>query len=189
LPAPSPPPRRLVFKAAVILITAIVWLACWQVAQAVFQFAVLRNDISLVYIPAGIRLVILLISGIWGAIGIALAFPFALLQVFPHVSWDEALTYSAIAGFIPYATILGFCRTARISHDLSTLRPIHLPVLSAAVSVTGGVAYTAALAAFGRFDPAQFLPDASAMVAGDFLGCFAVILLARLVIARRRKSR
>ena len=187
--SPFTAPRRLVFKAAVILISAVVWLACWQVAQSVLHFTVMRNDITLIYVPAGVRLVILLVSGIWGAIGIALAFPFALLQEFPGISWQETLTYSAIAGFIPYATILGVCRVARISHDLSTLRSIHLPLLAGAVSVTGGLAYTAALAGFGRFDAARFLPDATAMAAGDFLGCFAVIGLVRVVIALRRKSR
>lgn len=187
-PLPTPT-RRLVFKAAVILISALVWLACWQIGQRLLDFTVLSNGITLVYVPAGVRLVILLISGIWGAIGIAVAFPLALLQVFPDISWPEALAYSAIAGFIPYVTVLAVCRMARISRDLSTLRSIHLPLLAAAVSVTGGLSYTAALVGFGRFDAARFLPDVTAMTAGDFLGCFAVIALVRLVIIGQRKRR
>lgn len=182
-------PRRLVFKAVVIFLSAVVWLACWQVAQSLLDFTVLRNGITMVYVPAGVRLVILLISGVWGAIGIAIAFPLALFQVFPDVSWTEATAYSAIAGFIPYATIRGVCRMARISGDLRTLRSIHLPLLAIAVSLAGALAYTAALVGFGRFDASRFLPDVTAMTAGDFLGCFAVIVLVRVALTRRRKSR
>lgn len=172
-----------------ILISAMIWLVSWQAAQSLLHFTLLQNGITLIYVPAGVRLVILLISGIWGAIGIALAFPLAVIQVFPDLSWQEVATYSAVASVIPYATILFVTRLASISRDLSTLRPIHLPLMAAAVSVTGGLSYTAALASFGRFEPAQFLLDATAMSAGDFLGCFTVVLLVRVALAGRRKSR
>ncbi|WP_374333106.1 hypothetical protein [Aestuariivirga sp.] len=172
---------------AVILTSGVVWLSSWQVAQSVLEFTEWRTSITLVYIPAGIRLVILLVSGLWGALGIALAFPLALLQVFSDVAWPEILAYSAIAGFVPYATVLAICRVAGISRDLGTLRSIHLPLLAAAVSVTGAFAYAGALVAFGRFNAESFLPDATAMAAGDFLGCFGVVALARLLIAWRRK--
>lgn len=174
--------RRFAFIFVVAAASGIVWLAVWQGAQSILGFTQLDDGITLVYIPAGVRLVILLISGIWGALGIALAFPLALLQVYPDVSWPEALAYSAIAGFVPYATVAGVCRAANVSHDLGSLRSIHLPLLAIAVSVTGALAYTAALTLFGRLDADTFLANLSAMTAGDFLGCFAVVLLVRLVV-------
>jgi hypothetical protein len=43
------------------------------------------------------------------------------------------------------------------------------------------------LTAYGRLDSAMLLQNLTAMTAGDFLGCFAVVLLVRLVIASRKQ--
>jgi hypothetical protein len=179
--------RRLSFVFVVAVASGAVWLACWQAAQSVLVFTQLETGITLIYIPAGIRLVILLISGIGGALGIALAFPLALLQVYPDATWQEALAYSAIAGLVPYATVFTVCRAARVSRDLGTLRSFHLPLLSAAVSVIGALAYTGALTAYGRLDRSMLLKNVTAMAVGDFLGCFAVVVLVRLVITSRKQ--
>lgn len=181
--------RQSAFVAAIVVVSGVVWLAGWEVAQSILDFTVLKTGVTLIYIPAGIRLLVLLVSGIWGAFGIALAFPFALIQVFPDATWLEVVIYSVIAGFIPYATVQVMCRIAGISRDLGTLRSLHLPLLAAAVSITGALAYVAALVAFDRFDAGNFLPDVTAMAAGDFLGCFAVVALARLAIEWRRRKR
>ena len=186
MPPSRPFLRRLAFIVAVAVASGTAWMVSWQVAQAALSFTQVRNGITLVYIPAGVRLVILLVSGFWGAVGIALAFPLALLQPFQDLTWQEIVTYSAIAAFVPYATIYAVCRAANISLDLGSLRSIHLPLLAVAVSITGAASYAAALAAFGRFQPSMFIEDVTAMSAGDFLGCFAVILLVRLGIASRK---
>ena len=176
----SPTFRRLSFIGLVALASGIVWLASWQLAQPLLHFIQVKAGITLLYIPAGIRLVILLISGLWGALGIVLAFPFALVQQFPNATWLEIFVYSCIAGIVPYGTVLWTCQTAKVSRDLGSLRAIHLPLLAATVSVTGALAYSLALMAFGRFERGTFLQDFTAMAAGDFLGCFAVVLLVRL---------
>lgn len=178
--------RRLIFIVVVAFASGAVWLVSWQVAQPLLHFTQIRDGITLLYIPAGIRLVILLISGFWGAFGIILAFPFALLQQFPNVTWPEIIVYSCIAGIVPYATVMWTCRTAKISRDLSSLRAIHLPLLAATVSLTGALAFSLALVLFGRFEAIGFLGDFTAMAAGDFLGCFAVVLLVRVILAGRK---
>lgn len=166
----------------VALASGALWLAFWEVSQSLLHFTQTGNGITLLYIPAGVRLVILLISGIWGAFGIALAFPLAILQVYPDASWKEALVYSAVAGFVPWATVSAVCRAAGVSRDLASLRSFHLPLLAAAVSVMGALSYTGALTLFGRLEPERVLQNLTAMTAGDFLGCFAVVLLVRAVI-------
>ena len=177
------------FIGVVALASGIVWLASWQVAQPLLAFTQVKTGITLLYIPAGIRLVILLISGLWGAVGIVLAFPFALLQQFPNASWPEIIVYSCIAGVIPYGAIQWTCRTAKVSRDLGSLRAIHLPLLAATVSIAGALAYSLALVAFGRFEAVALPQDFTAMAAGDFLGCFAVVLLVRLGLAGRKNQR
>lgn len=178
--------RRGIFAMAVILTSGLVWIVSWQVSNALLQATVLNSGITLVYLPAGVRLAILLIAGFFGAAGIALVFPLALLQAFGSVSVLEALIYSGIAGFVPYAAVLGVCRMSGVAPDLKRLRSAHLPLLAAAVSIAGSVASTGALIAFGRFPASRFLTDVTAMAAGDFLGCFAVVALLRVFVVSYR---
>ena len=183
MPTSSSSLRRLVFLIFVAAASGLLWLAFWEASQSILGFTQLGNGITLLYVPAGIRLVILLISGIWGALGIAMAFPFAMLQVYPDASLQEALVYSVIAGFVPWIAVWAVCRAAKVSRDLGSLRSIHLPLLAAAVSIAGALAYAGALTAYGRLEPNLLLQNVTAMSAGDFLGCFAVVLLVRAVIA------
>lgn len=179
--------RRIAFIVVVALASGIAWLASWQVAQAVLGFTRTEDGIMLVYVPAGIRLMILLIGGLWGALGIALAFPVVLLQVYPNATWAETFIYSAIAGLVPWAAVYGTCRVAGITREFGRLRAIHLPLLAFAVSLAAGLANTAALTWFGRIQADRFLQYTAGMTVGDFLGCFAVILLVRLFVIGRGK--
>lgn len=181
--------RRYLFTLLVVLVSGLVWIAAWQASSALLSFTVLNSGVTLVYLPAGIRLAILLIAGLAGAAGIALVFPLALLQVFSGLSVLETATYALIAGFVPYATVAGVCRAYGIAPDLRRLRSSHLPLLAAAVSITGAASYTIALVAFGRFPAQHFLSDVTAMAAGDFLGCFAIVALIRLLMRGYRALR
>jgi len=182
------PLRRVAFVAAVVLLSGLIWLATWKVAQSLLDFTQIKQGITLVYVPAGVRLVILLIAGFWGAVGLALVYPLVVLQGAAAVSWPEIAAQSLIAGFVPYLAVLAVCRTAGVSRDLGKLRSIHLPLLAAAVSIAAALALSLTRVAFGRFSAATFLPDFTGMAMGDFLGCFAVILLVRLAINGRKQK-
>lgn len=180
---------RVAFTLLVAVASGLVWIVAWQISSAAFGFTVMNSGVSLVYVPAGVRLAILLIAGLAGAAGIAVVFPLALLQVFGGLSLAEVASYSAIAGFVPYIAVAGVCRAFGIAPDLRRLRSIHLPIIAAAVSLAGAFAYTGALVAFGRFPSDRFFIDVTAMAAGDFLGCFAVVALLRLALQGRRMLR
>lgn len=83
------------------------------------------------------------------------------------------MTYS----FVPYIAIKALCRVTGAASTLSNLRPIHLPILAAAASVTAAFAGTAVLMLFGLFPAGTFLADFSSWALGDFLGSFAVVLI------------
>ena len=181
--------RRLAFIAVVTFVSGLAWLASWNVAQAAFGFTQVEGGVTLVYLPAGFRLVILLVAGVWGALGIALAFPIIVFQVLQDSSWEEAAIYSVLAGFVPWLALYATCRVAGITRDLASLRAIHLPLLAFIVSIAGALAATAAMTWFGRFPADRFLQYAAGMTAGDFLGCFVVVLLVRLFVLTVRKLR
>ena len=57
--------------------------------------------IDLIYLPAGVRLLIVLAFGVWGAIGIALSNPLLFITAFGQQSMSELVVNSLIAGFVP----------------------------------------------------------------------------------------
>ena len=140
---------------------------------------------------AGVRLVIVLLFGVWGAIGIALGNPLLFLSEFGHRSLPELLIDSAIAGFVPLLAARACQRLLGIGASLENLRPVHLPVLALAVSVATPLAFNLMFLAYG-LEPFVALPrNLSAMVLGDFLGCMLALIFAKcgLLLYRRAKAK
>ena len=66
------------------------------------------------------------------------------------------------------------------------LKPIHLPVLALAVSLTTPLAFNIQFLLAGREPPELFFSNFSAMAFGDFVGCLLVIGFVRLLIVAYR---
>lgn len=183
----APPPRaRGLYCLLLTLVSGGLWISGWLVSQHVMGFAALASGISLIYLPAGVRLAILLMAGVWGAVGISLVFPLALTQVIGDASLSEVAVYSLVGGFAPYAAVVLVRRIAGVGKNLQSLRAGHLPLLAAAVSISSALAFNLAFAAFGRMPEGTFLSGFTAMAAGDFFGCLAVVVLVRAGIVLYR---
>jgi hypothetical protein len=63
-----------------------------------------------------------------------------------------------------------------IDDMLSNLRYVHIVILSAACSILNGVVHNAVYVWQDKVKLEDFFSDAAAMVLGDFLGCFIVIV-------------
>ena len=74
-----------------------------------------------------------------------------------------------------------------IGTDLAQLRPVHLPLLALAVSLTTPLAFNLQFLLLGLEPRHAFLANTFAMSFGDFLGCLIALATARLVIAVARR--
>ena len=144
--------------------------------------------IALVYLPAGFRLLIILLFGFWGALGIFLTNPILFIDYFGSASIAELVINAGIAAFVPYIVVNICVRYFGISSSLTELKPIHLPVLALAVSLTTPLAFNFQFLLAGRKPPELFLTNFTAMAFGDFVGCLLVIGCARLLIAAYRMA-
>ena len=144
------------------------------------------TGIELVYLPAGIRLLIILLFGFWGALGIFLTNPIMFIKNFGTGSITEMVINASIAAFVPYLVVRACSRYFGVSSSLLELKPIHLPVLALAVSLTTPLAFNILFLLAGREPPELFLTNFSAMAFGDFVGCLLVIGFVRLLIVAYR---
>lgn len=165
------------------LLSAVLWLCFGVLNKSLLHFTTFSKGIELIYLPAGIRLGLVLIFGIWGTIGICLANPFLIAMNLGEQSIAFVIVNSLIAGFVPYLTLRAVQWLLRIDENLSSLKPMHLPFLAIAASVTAPLAFNSQFIATGLKQHETFLHNLTAMALGDFLGCLVVLIIMRVVIA------
>lgn len=173
-----------------VLTSGLIWSAVWVANKYLMAATHLAPGIDLVFLPAGFRLLLVIVFGVWGAIGICLADPLMFLIEFGHGSPVEMAVNALISGFVPWLAVKAFCRVAGIEGSLQQLKPIHLPLLALTVSIAAPLAFNLHFLFNGRAEAGQFLHNFTGMAVGDFLGCLIVSVLARIgLLAARAASR
>lgn len=170
-------------------VSALLWAGCWFLNKALLADTLVTTGINLVYLPAGIRLLLVLFFGPWGALGIFLVDPLLFFYEHGSGSLAEVIGTSFISAFAPYLAVLGFCWAAGISPRLSGLKPLHLPMLALLVSIITPLLFNLHFLFYDRHADDEFARNFVAMATGDFLGCFAVLGLARIMLAATRLAR
>lgn len=171
-----------------IFVSGIVYLGVSLLNSVLLSSTAVATGIELVYLPAGIRLLIILLFGFWGALGIFLTNPIMFIKYFGTGSITEMVINAGIAAFVPYLVVRACSRYFGVSSSLLELKPIHLPVLALAVSLTTPLAFNIQFLIAGRKPPELFFTNFSAMAFGDFVGCLLVVGFVRLLIAAYRTA-
>jgi hypothetical protein len=173
-------------NAALVVTSAVIWCAVWLANKYLMADTHVAPGIDLVFLPAGFRLLLVIVFGIWGALGICLADPLMFMLEFQQGNLREVVINALISGFAPLLTVRAFFFLAGIRGSLAGLRPIHIPLLALAVSVVTPLLFNLHFLANGREQPAEFLHNYTAMLTGDFIGCLLVAMLARAGLAAKR---
>jgi hypothetical protein len=119
---------------AVIAVAMVLWSA--SVFAHVRWFPVLQYTpgIDVIFLPAGIRLLVLLVGRFWGSVGIALGSAIVCVEVLGPLGPFTIALVSVVTGIGPYLVLLGACRFLSIDEGLRSLKPVHLPILSLCVA-------------------------------------------------------
>lgn len=165
-----------------IVTSGILWVCFSTFNKEALSATNFGPGIELVYLPAGIRLVLVLIFGVWGAIGIAISNLFLVHLNIGEQSALATVINSAIAGFVPFLSVRAVQRWLGIDNNLSSLKPIHLPILAIVVSITTPLAFTIQFISIGVTTYSDMAQSLSAMILGDFLGCLIALAILRAII-------
>jgi len=122
-----------------ILITITIWLLTHELNHALFDFAYTAKVMSVIFIPAGVRVVIVLCFGWAGAVGLMLGY---LITAHFHHGFSvlEALPLALLSGLTPY---LGYRIWLKITKQSQHFLPVILKdvflqtVLSSILSALG----------------------------------------------------
>ena len=150
-------------------------------------FAHYAPGVDLIYLPAGVRLAIILMFGVWGALGIVLSNPVLFLKEFNAGAAEDILINSVIAGFVPLLAVMGCRWLLGIDRSLMKLKAQDLPALALAVSVATPIAFNLHFLVHGLKPFKELWPSLTGMMLGDFLGCLIVLGTVKAVLWATRR--
>lgn len=168
--------RSLAAKVAICCVSFFLFVISFDINEAFDGFARYETGISLVFIPAGFKLLCLLVGGEAAVVGLLLSSVYVSTRIWDHTAVVQ-MVYFAIAGVGSYyVAVLLVKKYMRIDDTLSNLRYLHIIILSAAASILNGTVHNIVYVWQDKVKMDDFFAHAAAMVVGDFLGCFIVIM-------------
>ena len=172
--------RYLANKFLVCALFGFAYLATYDISVSFHLVDSFAPGISLIFIPAGVKLVAALVSGFWGVLGTVIALTYAA----PEFWADQPLwfypLYGALSGFTTLFAVRLMKRLLRIEDDLSNLRLLQLPVIDLFSTLCHGFVVNVFFILCNLSTGPDLLLRATGMAVGDFVG--GMILLVGLAI-------
>lgn len=173
------PWRNAVSGFAVAVFCALAYLMSFKLMAWLPSWLEYAPGVALFFLPAGVKLVALLVARSWGLLGIAAAGLWTAAGVWERADGLALLGNVAVWVGVPYLVILWSLRWMSIHADLSNLSYLRVMGICLAATAASSVAGNV----YAVWTHAQPLPDlwarAAAMAVGDFLG--AGVLFALLI--------
>jgi hypothetical protein len=143
-----------------------------QIFDAQFVYSA---GISLLFLPAGVKLLAVLVGRLPAILGVLVVSIYLGAGIWPDKAMT-AIVYFAVVGLMTYPiAAFGLMRLLHIRQDLSNLRYHHIVLLSLAASVLNGVVHNGLYLTQGVTTPDDLWQKSAAMALGDFMGCFVVV--------------
>jgi hypothetical protein len=145
--------------------------------------------ISLLFLPAGVKLLAVLVGRLPAILGLLMVGIYLGFGIWPDKPLSSVV-YFAVVSLMTYPiAAFGLMRLLHIRHDLSNLRYHHIVLLSLAASVLNGVVHNWLYLTQGVTASEELWLKSAAMAFGDFMGCFVVVALFHAIMGALRSSR
>ena len=156
---------------------ATVWIVSWLLQKHFLSAFDHAPGINLLFVPSGIRLIVIMIGGIWAAAGVCLGSFLLSGYEFHLLSNTQLVAVAACSGLGPYIALRGSLSALGIDSGLSGLAPRQLPFISLGVAVGSSLLHNLAFSATGLEPWSAFLNNSLAMTAGDFVGILLAVVI------------
>jgi len=171
--------RNVVSGFAVAGLCALVYLLSFELMAWLPDWLEYAPGVALFFLPAGVKLVALLVARAWGLLGIATAGLWTAAGVWQSAEWMALLGNVVVWVGLPYLVIHLMLRWMNIHADLSNLSYLRVMGICLAATLASSVVGNA-YAVWTHTQPlADLWGRAMAMALGDFLG--AGVLFALLI--------
>lgn len=170
-------------------IAFLLFMGSFEANELLDSFMLYAPGVSLIFIPAGVKLLCLLVGGWPAALGLFLSAVYLGAFLWKSLPLVSTLLFGVIGVGTYLVAMQVVMRSFGIRKNLSNLNYTHIIVLSLAASALNGFAHNVAYFTQGITKGADFLGKSTAMAFGDFLGCCVVVMLFNLCINAARSMR
>ena len=169
---------------------AVLYFLLFQVQVKVLSDFDFLPMASILFIPAGIKFLAMVVGQVPGVVGIALGFALVEINAGKTLDLTAFLIHVLLWLVLPYALLRGYLAKSDLKNDLTTLTTYQLFVMAVIVSFTSSL--VTQLYFFGLHDPQYpVLKGVWSMTIGDLSGIFlslAFVVAMRRVFARRTRT-
>jgi glucose-6-phosphate-specific signal transduction histidine kinase len=159
----------------IALVSGLAFISSWEFNHFFDSYFVYAPGISFLFIPAGVKLMSVLLGRLPAVFGLLIASVYTGTTLWTDMQMP-AIYYFALVSVLSYPiSAYIVMRLLDIHRELSNLQYWHIVVLSLAASVLNGVAHNVVYIWQGVTATEEILQKALAMAIGDFFGCFVVI--------------
>lgn len=173
----------------IALSSALLWVAGVSAHNALLSSMAAAPGIDFVFMPSGVRLILLMLGGVWAAVGVSVGSLFLVGREFTTADSGVIVLISLCTGFCPYLALLATQRLFGISRDLGNLTALHLPLIALGVAVGSSLLHNLLFTGLGLQQLAQLPPHLLAMAAGDFTGSLLAVAILFAAVRLRRMVR
>lgn len=183
------PARRLPVDLALVGISAALWMASIYLNNEVlFQWTEEEEFVHWVFVPAGIRILLVMLFGWRAALGMALGSVPSVLEVLPGAGTGMVAVTAVATGLMPWISVQLFSSRTGVRYPWHDLVWWHLPVVAALSAFTNSAMLNGQLILVGLEPPRELPVNLLAVMIGDLMGAL-VLLLATVSLVRLLRTR
>ena len=173
--------------AIIVVCSALAWIGAFMIHSHFLPFVSHSPGIDLVFIPSGVRLIAIMIGGIWAAVGVSLGSLFLTGSEVQTMQAGTILAIAACSGFCPYLALRVSLRATGVDAGLTQLSAGLLPVISLGVALGSSLQHNLLFSLLGLEQWSGFTDHVLAMATGDFLGILLAVVVVFLILRTSRK--
>lgn len=182
-------------KLAICCASFFLFAISFNLNELLDSYAQYAPGINLIFIPAGIKLLCVLLGGEVAVVGLLLSSVYISLRVWEHTDLLQIVYFALASVGTYYVTVRAIKTVMHIDSTLSNLRYMHIIILSVVASVLNGTVHNIVYVWQDKVKAEDLFASTAAMIVGDFLGCFIVIMsfnicidLALKLMNRKRRT-
>ena len=174
---------------AVAVTSGILFSLSFRLNQFFDALFVYSAGISLLFLPAGVKLLAVLVGRLPAIIGLLVVGIYLGAGIWPDKPMSSVVYFAFVSLMTYPIAAFGLMHLLHIRQDLSNLRYHHIVWLSVAASVLNGVMHNWLYLTQGVTASDELWQKSAAMALGDFMGCFVVVALFHATMSLLRNPR
>jgi hypothetical protein len=168
-------------------VAAILYFVTYRFNELFDVWFLYDQGINLVFLPAGIKHLAILLGGPWGALGCFVSLFILANEFWQGVPTGDIALYSLVSTCATWAGIAVCLKVLGLDRDLTNIRFIHLPLIDLFTTFLHSLTTNVFFILKGMKTD-HLMTNALAMMVGDFIGSFIILTLLWLVIVYRNKQ-